>query len=508
MPSQKNSVLKKIKRLSQGYSLRRRQNSNLLKQSTLSNADSTPSALEQRPATPAEKPSLRIKTHIRIVNLVDVDTVTETFKVHLAVFHEWVAPQSESRAVLEEGCDRMDVSWKPEWHPSFEIVGAMSSSSSSEFYSIKVADWYCVHWRCDIKTEITDSMDLEEFPFDVEDLTIQYRLRHATHEAVIVRFQEYETHEAAVGRFQDTEKPAQSSVSNAQAPRSTSIISGEAATAEASLAARPTTKTKKKDQGAALRRLCGSLSLVDLSHANVTLPEYILFSPAPFCWLAEDVEYFGRTCSTVSIQLNFERSYLFYLLNIITIEFALLCVCLGAWALESEHGGRMTFDLIVLLTAINFRSLVADKLPEIGYITIMDCYILVVFFFKLAAFAFHAAQAWLPALASPAVDRTSAVVYISSVFAVHLVFALVVVRKRRARRAEIFSQCAAARQNNALFTAKQKEMANEAGFVLSGDAGKRDRPTSEDSGFDVWSGIEAGIDRGVDIQELSGPFIF
>ena len=107
--------------------------------------------------------------------------MSETFKIHLVVFQEWEAPLSEAREVLEEGVDRMDVDWEPEWHPSFEIVGAMSSSATNEFYSIKTADdWYMVHWRCDIKAEITDSMDLEEFPFDVEDLTITYRLRHVS----------------------------------------------------------------------------------------------------------------------------------------------------------------------------------------------------------------------------------------------------------------------------------------------------------------------------------------
>jgi hypothetical protein len=459
----RGGVLKHIKRLSQGYSLRRKQNNALLRRNSLINVAPSDFSEETTLADSTNDPPLRIKTHIRVINLVDVDTVTETFKVHLTVFHEWVAPQSESKDVLEEGCDRMDISWKPEWHPSFEIVGAMSPSISSEFYSIKDEDWYRVHWRCDIKTEITDSMDLEEvstifqrpatltefiniqlstlqFPFDVEDLTIQYRLRHATHEANIVLFDQGSLPEEATQQFRRS---------------STNEFPGNCRpNGTRSAVAKP---KKKVDQGAAFRHPARSLSLVDLSHANVTLPEYMLFSPAPFCWLAEDVEYFGRTCSTVSIQLNFERSYMFYLLNIITIEFALLCVSLFGWAKKSDEGGRMTFDLIVLLTAINFRTLVADKLPEIGYVTLMDQYILSAFFFKLAVFSFHAMQVWLPALASSDIDKIAALIYISSVLIVHLLFAQVVVQKRQSRRVEIISQCEAAQQNNTLFEANQKE---------------------------------------------------
>ena len=54
-----------------------------------------------------------MKTHLRVANLVDVDTVTETFKVHLVVFMEWMAPKSESIEVLAEGEDKMDVDWEP-----------------------------------------------------------------------------------------------------------------------------------------------------------------------------------------------------------------------------------------------------------------------------------------------------------------------------------------------------------------------------------------------------------
>ena len=89
-----------------------------------------------------------------------------------------------------------------------------------------------------------------------------------------------------------------------------------------------------------------NLQIVDLSHANVTLPDYVLFKPAPYCWMLEDVRYFGRKCSTVTVQLNFERSYLYYMLNIVIIEFALVCVNLGGWALRVKQGGRLVFDLM------------------------------------------------------------------------------------------------------------------------------------------------------------------
>ena len=49
-----------------------------------------------------------------------------------------------------------------------------------------------------------------------------------------------------------------------------------------------------------------------------------------------------------------------------TMQVALISVNLGAWCKEIHAGGRLTFDLIVLLTSINFRVMVAEKLPEIS----------------------------------------------------------------------------------------------------------------------------------------------
>jgi len=420
-------MFKRIKVLSQGYSSRRRNNKELLGNDR--DLSTPPLSRQQSEAEVAKNVEstqpIKVKTHLRVVNLVDVDTVTETFKVHIVLFMEWKAPKSESPEVLAEGEDRMDVDWEPEWHPSFEIVGAMEMTASNEFYAVKQPSgtWY-VHWRCDVKAEITDSMDLEEFPFDIEDLTISYRLRHSTKEAIIVPFFE----EKAETEDND----------------------------DGSNHGRDSTGTSKRSSlrfalpvVLAHQRATSDLALVDLSHANVTLPDYLLFKAAPYCWALEDVRYFGRKCSTITVQLNFERSYLFYMLNVVVIDFSLVCINLGAWALEQKKGGRLVFDLILILTAINFRGMVATKLPEIGYLTLLDYYILICFAFKVFAFGFHVAQVWKPEkIGTPEVDEASAMAYIISVFAVHLLFVMYALKKRWLREAAVHAQCEIARQGN------------------------------------------------------------
>ena len=85
----------------------------------------------------ADKPAIEVKTHLRVVNLIDMDTMNERFTIHLVIIQEWDAPETEEEKVMKEGCDRMDVDWEPEWYPRYELVGSMNTTHQNEFYSIK-----------------------------------------------------------------------------------------------------------------------------------------------------------------------------------------------------------------------------------------------------------------------------------------------------------------------------------------------------------------------------------
>jgi len=443
------------------YSRRRRSNSALLVEdipveTNLLRSSSSSNNLKNA------MPPIKIKTHLRVVNLVDVNTVNETFKVHLVVFMEWEAPLTESPEVLADGLDRMDIDWEPEWRPSFEIVGAMEMTTENELYTFKnQSGTWCISWRCDIKAEITDSMDLEEFPFDVEDLTITYRLRHSTRGAVIVPFCE--------------EMPEKD-----DDDQTTSSCGMQGMQAAGKKVKTPRHDDRGKRQfevpaAIAYKNAASGLQVVDLSHAYVTLPDYLLFKPAPYCWVVEDVRYFGRKCSTVTVQLNFERSALYYMVNVASIEFCLVCVNLGAWALPQKRGGRLVFDLILILTAISFRGILASKLPEIGYLTIIDYYNFICFSFKIAAFALHVAQVWRPkVLASPDVDELAAIIYIVSVVVVHIIFSIYVLKKRRTREAEVLAQCEVARQGNIKLHHSSRTFADTTSAAESSDQSVQD----------------------------------
>ena len=42
-----------------------------------------------------DKPATQVKTHLRVVNLIDMDTMNERFTIHLVIIQEWDAPKTE-----------------------------------------------------------------------------------------------------------------------------------------------------------------------------------------------------------------------------------------------------------------------------------------------------------------------------------------------------------------------------------------------------------------------------
>ena len=291
----------------------------------------------------------------------------------------------------------------------------------------------------------------EQFPIDLQDLTIKYRLRHSIREAAIVPF--------TVGNF------------------------------------------KSED----------ALSLVDLSYAELELPDYRLFNKAPFCGTMEDEIYFGRDCSTVTVQLNYAREPKFYIMNIVSIEVALLFINLGAWALKiGPTGGRYIFDLIVILTELNFRGMINDKLPEISYLTIIDKYLLACFFLKMAAFSFHCAQISVPMFAGREADSAAGVAFAVGLVAIHLVFFLYAIRLRRLRETQIKAQCEAARStaNNRHNRRMSMALYDSDALVTGPDEGdKIPPPVAEVQGVQVGIvGIsaEALSALNIDAEEIEG----
>ena len=221
------------------------------------------------------------------------------------------------------------------------------------------------------------------------------------------------------------------------------------------------------------------MRFVDMAHANVTLPDYLLviiplqpicsllffflystsysspkhpslleqYDKAPFCWVIEEANYFGRICSTISLQLNFERSYIYYILNIVIVEICLLFVGCAAWAIENPDQ-RLQFDVVLILTDLSFRFMLSNKLPEVAYLTLMDVYILVCFMAKCFALACHVLHACVPIIATQDAENVSLGIYCFTICVMHALFLRRARNQRLLREQVIQEQCEACNKHN------------------------------------------------------------
>jgi len=335
----------------------------------------------------ADGSALIVHTCIRIKNLIDIDTMNETFKINLMVEQEWIAPSTESEETLAEGLDRMDVDWEPEWHPSFEFKGTGHDKLNAveEFYSIQLDDGtFAVHQITDMTLEIVERMDLEEFPLDIQDLTINYMLNHPSREVRLAPF------------------PGENS------------------------------------------------KLVDMDGADLSLSEYEPWNKVPWMWREEvsQMSRSGQDCASIKITINMERHIGHYFNQIISIICPLASGVLGAWSIETARddpeGSRISFDLSVILACVAFKFVLGGMLPAVSYTTLVERYIMMCFIFVFAAFFFHILQG-LPGCGleglsddmAKRVDEVSLIVFVAVWVVANILMLMYVIRARKLREQEI-----------------------------------------------------------------------
>jgi hypothetical protein len=247
---------------------------------------------------------------------------------------EWAAPDSEDVRNLANGADQMDVDWVPEWIPTFSFVNEISCTiNKSTFFTNMVDGKYNVHRDLKITVDIGERLDLEEFPFDIQDPTLLFELTHLLEHASIVPF------------FDANGNPE---------------------------------------------------PLVRLEPYALTLSDFVPCRFQPYCWkLDKTIDQWQKERSAIKVQIFMERSFEFYLYNTYAIFFLLSASCACAWAIAPEpasNGRRMGFDKSILLTFIAFKFVLNNSLPPVSYMTLLDKYIFQNFLFIFAILFAHALQ--------------------------------------------------------------------------------------------------------------------
>ena len=95
------------------------------------------------------------------------------------------------------------------------------------------------------------------------------------------------------------------------------------------------------------------------------------------CWSAATKTEFGVAYSQVHTTIYVRRKPQFYMYSIVMILFGITSMAWVSFIIpRSDFVSRLETNLTLLLTAIAFKSLVDDHLPNIAHLTPLDCFIL------------------------------------------------------------------------------------------------------------------------------------
>lgn len=133
------------------------------------------------PASPQVQPSPRsaagsnkdqkiVHVELTVKSVFHLDTVEQTFGVQLGVTMMWRCPEDETPPTPMED----DGDWRPEWNPKYRIIQEIAEYSSEEMYSVKVIDgkrWIIL--EANHLVDIYESLELQSFPSDLQDLSIE-----------------------------------------------------------------------------------------------------------------------------------------------------------------------------------------------------------------------------------------------------------------------------------------------------------------------------------------------
>lgn len=111
-----------------------------------------------------------VHVELSVKSLFHLDTVEQTFGVHLGVTMMWRLPAHETPPNPMED----DGDWQPEWSPKYRIIHEMAELTKETMYSVKIIDgkrW--IHLEADHLVDVYEQLELQAFPSDLQDLTIE-----------------------------------------------------------------------------------------------------------------------------------------------------------------------------------------------------------------------------------------------------------------------------------------------------------------------------------------------
>jgi len=133
---------------------------------------------------------------------------------------------------------------------------------------------------------------------------------------------------------------------------------------------------------------------VDMDTSQFSGNDLFLLS-VPYTYNLYELTLRHHTMSCMQMNIKVVRGSRFYQLNVIMVMFVLCSLVTTAWEIHpADISSRHDVDFNLILTIVAFKLILVSMLPPVSYVTMLDVYVLVGFFYVTGATAVHSLLPW------------------------------------------------------------------------------------------------------------------
>lgn len=146
------------------------------------------SAKMDKPTPPCAIRAEKVNVYVRVVflKLGEVDTVNEKFMADVFVQAHWKEPALDKATGPADGSDLPN--WSSYWNPKLFVENGLGDLKETIWYSVSYNDLgkATIFQRRRIKGTFFEKMELMEYPFDTQDLTVMLSSERGDHEVELM----------------------------------------------------------------------------------------------------------------------------------------------------------------------------------------------------------------------------------------------------------------------------------------------------------------------------------
>ena len=316
---------------------------------------------------PEDAVAIRVFPIVKIIRVRAIVMADQEFVMELELAFSWSDPLFCSamrgadwqRAWADNGGSWQDQMRRTCWHPNIELVNAHECHNKEHWFVVD-SDSNTVTFKSRLSATFAERFELWNFPYDVQPLTIAMR---SSYEIDRVKF----TPTPNLAAMQPAPEAADDGARRTRTPALALDVPAEAAPPAIS------------GKGAPLPA-GGKVAMHSNPRDQHTLPRFILgeWYPLPLVRTRCTPSYTRCVYHMLSMACVVRREHFFYNANYILLAALLASLSFSVIFVPVElFADRSAITLTILLTAVAFKQMVAEKVPMTSYVMLIDIYLLV-----------------------------------------------------------------------------------------------------------------------------------